>query len=243
MLNFARILAVLLLGCSQAFAAVTLDSCSTGGVGSGGSGTSITNINQTVGAGLTNGILTVFLVVGSNSTPPTGMTAVWDNGGTNQSMTAVPGSPAINGNESIFAFSLLNPTSGNKNLTLTWTGSIGGALTQACSFQGASGVANFNSANGGVPQTVAITAGSNDMAFAAFSSTANFTSTAPTQVNFDNSQSQWAIGWARASGPNPTLTGNPGHATSLSAGFSITAFGGGGGPTCGNIALRGAGVC
>jgi hypothetical protein len=242
MLNLTRILAFLILGCSQAFAAVTLDSCSTGGVGSGGSGTTVTNLNTTVGAGLTNGILIFTVVIGSNSAPPTGMTAVWDSGGTNQSMTAVPGSPAINGNESIFAFYLLNPTAGNKNLVVSWTSSVA-VLTQACSFQGASGVANFNSANGGVPQTVAITAGSNDMAFAAFSSTANFSSTAPTQINIDNSQSQWAIAWARASGPNPTLTGNPGHATSLSAGFSITAFGGGGGPVCGGIALRGAGPC
>jgi hypothetical protein len=242
MLNLIRILAFLILGCSQAFGAVTFDSCSTGGAGSSVSGTSGVNSNMTVSAGLTNGILVFSVVIGSNVAPPTGMTATWDSGGTNQSMTAVPGSPAINGNESHFAFYLLNPIAGNKILAATWTGAIS-AVTQACSFQGASGVANFTSANGGTPQTVIVTAGANDMAFGAFSSTSNFSTTAPTQVNIDNTQSQWAIAWARASGPNPTLTGNPGNATALSAGFSITAFGGGG-PTCnGGLSARGAGVC
>lgn len=196
---------------------VAFDAC---GIHGTGSGVSFSYTNLTVGAGLTNGILTVILVVGSNSTPPTGMSMTWDTTGSPQSLTAVPGSPAINGNQSIFAFYLLNPHAGNNTLTGSWTGSVVPSLV-ACSFQGASGVANFNSSTGGTPQQVAITAGASDAAFGAFSSPTNFSSTGAIQIDLDLTEPQWAIAWQRASGPNPTLTGNPGNATSLSAGFAI----------------------
>lgn len=237
-MKLIRILAALaFLGCGQAQAAVLLDACSLHSAGA--SGTS--NSNHTVGPALTNGILTVVAIVTSNNTiTPT--TVIWDNGGTNQSMTAVPGSPAVNGNESVYGFYLLNPTAGNKQLVMSWTGG-GNADTQICSWQNASGVANFNSANGGAPQTVAITAGANDMVHGGFSSSVNHTSTGVTQIDIDITGSQWSVAWQRATGPNPTLQANPGGATSLSAGFSITATGGGG-PTCnGGLMLRGAGGC
>jgi hypothetical protein len=243
MLNLVRILAFLILGCSQSFGQVVLDSCSTVTHGAAAAST-VAHNSQTVGAALTNGILTVILVVGNNASPaPTAMTAQWDNLGTPQAMTAVAGTPVASGTQKIFAFYLLNPTAGNKQLVASWTNNAE-MLVQTCSFQGASGVANFNSSTGGTPQTVAITAGANDMAFAGFSSTSNFISTAPTQINLDNTATMWAVGWARASGSNPTLSGSPGNATSLTAGFSITSSGGGGGPTCsGGMAARGAGVC
>jgi hypothetical protein len=238
MFKFIRIFAFLILGCSQAFAAVTFDACGT----NSSNVSPLTSNNQTVGAGLTNGILTVILVMGTSTTPPVTFTSVqWDTLGTPQNMTVVPGFPFSTGNQSIYAFYLLNPHAGNLRFAAIWTG--GGTLdAQLCSFQGASGVANANSTIvGGAPQTVAITAGANDMVFGGFSSTSNFTSTGATQVNIDNTQAQWAIAWQRASGPNPTLTGNPGPG--LSAGFSITASGGGG-PACnGGLLLRGAGGC
>lgn len=194
---------------------VALDSCST----HSSSGTPLADINHTVGPALVGGILTVNVVMGSNVTASI-VAAVWDLAGANQLMTAVPGSPAVNGTQQIFSFYLLNPTAGNKILSITWLG--GGVMSDvACSYQGASGVANFTSTNGGTPQLLPVTAGSNAKVFGAFSSNSNFTSTGATQIDIDNSQPQWAIAWQRASGPNPTLQGNPGDATSLSAGFAI----------------------
>lgn len=86
-------------------------------------GTTLTISSQTVGAGSGRGLL-VTLLFGS-STAPTGLACTWDVGGTNQAMTAISGTLAQNGGATATSeiFGLLAPTSGNKTLTCSWTGS------------------------------------------------------------------------------------------------------------------------
>jgi hypothetical protein len=74
-------------------------------------GSTFSFTNQTITAALANGGLLVLVV--DNSTATT-FQCNWDTGGTNQLMTQV-GSFAVSG-QNIFAFSLANPTSGNKTL-------------------------------------------------------------------------------------------------------------------------------
>ena len=130
--------------------AVSVDATGTALIG----GSSVTTINYTgitVGASLKNGALIATLSCGLPnliSAP----TAVWDSGATNQSMTLV-GSAAIGvaGHEVFIAiFALRNPTSGNKTLKFSWTGS-GFPSCEAISLTGvvqgsdAAAFKNFNS--------------------------------------------------------------------------------------------------
>lgn len=220
---------------SAANAAVAIDNCSTLFHSATGQ-TSIADTNHTVGAGLTNGALTVIVVAGSNAAPFTVATANWDNLGTPQAMFQLAGSPATNGNQAVYAFGLLNPTAGNKTLSITWN-TVSEVMVQTCSWSGvdqtsnAIAFKNFVSSINTNPDSVVSTAGANDAVFAGFSSVANFTSTAAIQLAIDNTASAWAAAFQRASGPNPTMTATPGG-TALAAAFTITASAGGGGGTC-----------
>lgn len=70
----------------------------------------------TVGSGLSNGALIAFVAWNGAISSPT---ATWDSGGTNQSMTLIK---LIAANIACCAmFGLVNPTSGNKTLALSWT--------------------------------------------------------------------------------------------------------------------------
>lgn len=96
----------------------------------------LTISNLTVGAALSNGAMAV-LIEWVNASLPAGITVVWDNGGTNQSMTAIPGASTASGANSVAvaAYGLLAPTAGNKNLVISWTGNLE-AHAVAISFSG-----------------------------------------------------------------------------------------------------------
>ncbi len=83
----------------------------------------LTVSNLTVGSG-SNRALILLLMFGVGS-PPAGITATWDSGGTNQSMTIIPNTTTAD--NSVLAgsgvlYGLLAPTSGNKSLVVSWTG-------------------------------------------------------------------------------------------------------------------------
>lgn len=80
--------------------------------------------NLTVGSG-SNRALAVLLLCGSDGTGmPSGLTVVWDSGGTNQSCTLISSTSVANGPlaGSSALYGLVAPTSGNKTLTISWTG-------------------------------------------------------------------------------------------------------------------------
>ena len=133
--------------------------------------------NMTVGASLSNGILIAMIGFANSSTPP-GLAAVWDFGGTAQTMTAVPGTNSgthggLSGSAVIFA--VLNPTAGNKTLRFTWTGNFE-AHAVAASFTGVDqtsvavacpgGAVNFFDTAQASPASVTVSSATGDMVVA-----------------------------------------------------------------------------
>lgn len=85
-----------------------------------GSGTSTSPV-LTVGAGANRALIAYVTLFGTTS----GVTAVWDSGGTNQSMTLIDSftnTTDFPGVQSVLLFGLAAPTSGNKTLLVSWTG-------------------------------------------------------------------------------------------------------------------------
>jgi hypothetical protein len=89
----------------------------------------------------------------------------WDSAGTNQAMTQIGTATAGSGSTlcNVYLFGLVAPTSGNKNLHVTWTGTADGYAT-AISWTGvdqaaaATSFINFNSStNSANPSTITIT--------------------------------------------------------------------------------------
>jgi hypothetical protein len=81
------------------------------------SATSLAYTGITVGSGSNRALIVTFGI--SNGTAPTGVTATWDNGGTNQAMTSI--SSVANGGITTFVYGLRNPIAGNKTLQIAWT--------------------------------------------------------------------------------------------------------------------------
>lgn len=136
--------------------------------------TSLTISNLTVGAGSNRAVFAI--VSWATSTAPTGVTAVWDNGGTNQSMSLVPGTNGSTGVSTIATsiYELPAPTSGNKSLKISWTGSFE-AHAAAISFTGVdqttpgqNGAAVLKTTVTASPCSVPITSATGDMAIAGF---------------------------------------------------------------------------
>jgi hypothetical protein len=98
---------------------------------SAGSVTTISYTGITVGSGSNRGLIAMISLFGSSSTSPT---AVWDSGGTNQSMTLL--TTAGIATSKAWAFGLRNPTAGNKTLTFSWTTAGQGIAAVAVSFTG-----------------------------------------------------------------------------------------------------------
>jgi hypothetical protein len=129
--------------------------------------------NLTVGSG-TNRAAAV-LVWWDQGTFPTGVTATWDSGGTNQSMTQVPGTQVADGSSSVSAaiYAVVAPTSGNKSLVVSWTGSLE-VHAMAISFTGVNqtSVATAfphgakNSGNSAGPATITITSATGNLVIA-----------------------------------------------------------------------------
>src|SRR5882757_895390 len=91
--------------------------------------TLITSFNSTaitVGTGSNRALVCVVTVNVFSATQPTGLTAVWDSGSTNQSMSLIASGTDQNtngNNNKVYIFGLRNPTSGNKTLAFSWTNS------------------------------------------------------------------------------------------------------------------------
>ena len=81
--------------------------------------TSATYTGITVGSGLDRALVVSlnFGIVGG--TPPTGISVVWDSGGTNQAMTQIVSGANAAGQAELWG--LVNPASGNKTLAVSWT--------------------------------------------------------------------------------------------------------------------------
>jgi len=83
----------------------------------------------TVGGGSNRALLATVAFFGVGASTPTGITATWDQGGTNQSMTLL-GSQVSTASGYVYCFfGLLAPTSGNKTLRVAWTGGQSTAQT------------------------------------------------------------------------------------------------------------------
>jgi hypothetical protein len=132
-----------------------------------------TNTGITVGAGA-NRILTCPVAFANNALP-SNLVAHWDSTGTNQAMTLI-GSvlliPNQAGNSTVAGiFALLAPTSGQKTINVTWTGSLEaliapisftgadqGSVTTTCKF-----FSNTDTSSGGSTNVnVAVTGGATD---------------------------------------------------------------------------------
>ena len=87
--------------------------------------TSLDYTGITVAAGANRAlILTLSFGTGPTSVTPTSLTAVWDNGGTNQSMSyIIDGGAGFVLGRNCFLFGLVAPTTGNKTLHIAWTNS------------------------------------------------------------------------------------------------------------------------
>lgn len=170
-------------------------------------GTSINYTGLTVGAGLSNGALVFGICFDDNRV--TGISATWDNGGTNQAMTSVVTKATASGLNGLVAlFALVNPTAGNKTLHVAWTQSSQSSCA-AASFTGVDqtgGTTSFahqNSATGNTnTPTVAVTSATNNMVFAVHSSAAagTFSAVNNTQIFRDNALTNTSNGMNRAAG-------------------------------------------
>jgi len=145
----------------------------------------------TVGSG-SNRALIVGLCFGNATGLPTGITVVWDFGGSNQSMTAITNAAIANTDlGSVAMFGLIAPVSGQKTLKATWTGSRHIAMG-AISFTGVDqtgGATSFPNGNhavnnsGSTTASVTITSATGNMTAAYFCNGGgtNFSSTSATQ--------------------------------------------------------------
>lgn len=225
-------------GCSAGFCSrvaggsvtpVTVDQCGPAATSNSGPAQTSFDANGFINlsAGLTNGALTILVIQGDGALSITGVSAVWDSAGAAQTMFPVGNAGSLTTN--VFGFGLRAPVSGAKNLHVAWTNSAAVAVFM-CSWSGvnqgsnAAAFKNFNSATNAAPVAITITASSGDKTFAGYGSLANFASASGTLVGIgiDNTMNTWATAASYASGPNPTLSGSPGSATtSVAAGFDI----------------------
>lgn len=83
--------------------------------------TGVTLTTLTVGVGTNRGLI---VQLGFSLTTISGVTIVWDSGGTNQTVTAITGAACngSGGNVRAMLAGLVAPTSGAKTLKVTWTG-------------------------------------------------------------------------------------------------------------------------
>lgn len=106
--------------------AVALDSSGTPNAHANGV-TTIDLTTLTVGTGA-NRALFGLLAFGVATTLPTGITVAWDPAGTNQAMALISTQANDLNTEEVQIYSLVSPTTGNKTLRASWTGSAGVVL-------------------------------------------------------------------------------------------------------------------
>ena len=134
----------------------------------------LTMTNLTVGSGSNRGLVSGILF--EAATIPTGITFSWDDAGTPQAMTAITNATiASDGANSCTGvmYGLVAPTSGNKNLKISWTGNTV-AYGMAISFTGVNQTSvavafphgNSNKTTSASPTTITITSATGNFAVA-----------------------------------------------------------------------------
>src|SRR5882672_993504 len=166
--------------------------------------------NMTVGSG-SNRALVAGVMWDTNAALPTGITVTWDSGGTNQSMSLIPGTSAlaINNSGSIALYGLVAPTSGNKSLVISWTGNQE-AHAFAASFTGVDqtgGATSFPHGNNAVsassasPETVTNTSATGNFVVAYFSQgLSSFGAISGTTIAIDESGPNIGVAASRTTG-------------------------------------------
>lgn len=159
------------------------------------SGTTLNFTNQSITAGLNDPALVVF-VTQSTNVNVSGMTAVWDSGGTNQSMTQVSTLATANGQ--VWIFARLAPTSGNSlTLALSWTGT-GQVFVSSFSLKNvlqtsvATAFLHATNGSGGTTPSIAVTSQANDLVASVWASLGTFSGTfSGTPVYSNNAGITW----------------------------------------------------
>lgn len=220
--------------------AVAVDATGTKLVGGSSAVTSLNYTGITVGASLTNGALVAWLMFGDASTP-TGFAANWDNTGAPQAMTVV-GSVTFTGTGgtvTAVAFARLNPTSGNKTLAFSWTGTGNFPTACAISMTGvnqtsvAAAFKNFVSNTGNVAAagdtlSTTVTSAVGDMVIGGFADALSLTGINNTSVFTDTTSSGADTAGCRAAGAatvTVTGTGGSGSGAGVVWGFDVAAAG------------------
>lgn len=131
---------------------------------------------MTVGS-ISNGGLLAFIYV-SVAASDSVSTAVWDSGGSNQSMSFLGFVATSSNNDRLEIWGLLNPISGNKTLAVSLAGGVNSSIiTAALSFSGvnqasiAAAFPNFNSNTATAATSVSVTLTSGTGHLVAFAST------------------------------------------------------------------------
>ncbi len=191
----------LLAAARPSHAAVALDACTSTDVLQT-LGTSVSTTGETVGSGSNRALIAV-LTWSAISTDPSGVTVIWDSGGSNQAMTLVADIRNTSGGggprAAIYAF--VNPVSGNKTLQASWTGSVSATIA-ACAFIGVDqtgGTTSFYNATTATgtdaSPAVSVSSAIGDYAIesgACCTSAGSFASPAQTQIFADNTPTAYA---------------------------------------------------
>lgn len=171
-----------------------------------GTATTVSNSNLTVGSGSNRALVAQLMF---STTTVTSVTCTWDVGGTNQSMTLIQS--ASNGvAERAELWGLVAPTSGNKTLTCSWTGSSNDAMLNATSFSGVNqtgGATTFpnatNATGTSTSPAVTVTSAAGDAAIDATAARQNYSAPLKSQLFIDNvhgsviaAAASWASGAA-----------------------------------------------
>jgi trimeric autotransporter adhesin len=195
--------------------------------------------NLTVGAGSNRALLVMILF--SDGVQPAGQTVTWDATGTPQPCTLIPGTQNQSGAMTCATalYGLINPTSGNKTLRISWTGNLE-AHACAIAFTGVDqtsvAVAFPNGAthfvNGASPATVTVNSATGDMAAACHANTfSGWGAISGTTLATDSGTGPnlaIASNYANGAAPNVAMTAAfTGTGTNMSAGCDILAAGGG----------------
>lgn len=126
-------------------AAITLDAAATS-VAYANTATSVSNTTQTVGTASDR--VCVAIVVMTNKTP-TNQTMTWDSSGTKQAMTLLQEKTFVGGPGSrVEIWGLINPTSGTKTLTYSFTGTSTEVFLSSICFNGVHQTTAFTGAAG-----------------------------------------------------------------------------------------------
>lgn len=140
----------------------------------------------------------------------------WDTAGTNQALTLI-GTAVISTTLRVSLYGLIAPTSGNKILTATWTGSSDVAMapisfTGVNQTGGTTSFANFNSVSSttGVPSLTVTSAVGNWVVGATVNSTGSYNAVGNTQWYLDNTPNNFSAAGNYATGAaTVTLTATP----------------------------------